>query len=91
MHDIQFNLEDIRRFHAGTRAIGRDIALAQANLKKSIDDVSAFWKDSEVLIAQKDVAEIERKLRAALTQLDKTIDTALRRQVDWANRYRSIR
>ena len=91
MHDIKFNIEDVRRFQAGTRAIGRDIARAQSDLKRAVDDVSAHWKDSEVLIAQKDVAEIERKLRLALTQLDKTVDTALRRQVEWANRYRSIR
>lgn len=91
MHDIQFNLEDVRRFQTGTRAIGRELARAQADLKKAVDDVSAHWKDSEVLIAQKDIAEIERKLRLALGQLDKTIDTALRRQIEWANRYRSIR
>lgn len=91
MHDIQFNVEDVRRFHAGTRAIGRDITLAQTGLKKSLDDVSGFWKDESILIAQRDISEIDRKLRAALTQLDKTIDTALRRQIDWANRYRSIR
>lgn len=91
MHDIQFNVEDVRRFHAGTRAIGRDIALAQTGLKKSLDDVSAFWHDESIDIAKRDIAEIDRKLRAALAQLDKAIDAALKRQIDWANRYRSIR
>jgi len=91
MHDIQFNVEDVRRFHAGTRAIGREIALAQTALKKSLGDVSAFWHDDSILIAQRDISEIDRKLRAALAQLDKAIDTALKRQIDWANRYRSIR
>lgn len=91
MHDIQFNVEDVRRFQAGSRAIGREIALAQAALKKSLGDVSAYWHDESIVIAQRDITEIDRKLRAALTQLDRAIGTALSRQLDWANRYRSIR
>lgn len=91
MHDIQFKLEDVQRFHLGTRAIGREIAAAQTALKKSLADVSPYWKDESITIAQRDIAEIDRKIREALMQLDKTIDTTLRRQIDWANRYRSIR
>ncbi len=88
MHDIQFNLEEVRRFHAGTRAIERDMIFAQEFLKKSLADVTPFWKDDAILAAERDIAEIDRRMRTAILQLDEAIDGAIRREIEWAERYR---
>lgn len=91
MHDIQFKLEDVQRFQASIRTIGRDLLANQESLKKSLGEVSNYWKDDSLAIAQRDITEIDRKIREALTQIDHSLGAFIRYQVDWAKRYNSIR
>ena len=91
MHDIEFKVEDVQRFQMETRAIGREIVARQETLLKDLARVSEFWKDDSITLAQTKIAEIDRKMRAALAQLDNVVGLALRRQIEWAERYRRIR
>jgi hypothetical protein len=91
MHDIEFNAEEVRRFQTDSRTIGREIVAMQDALRKSLATASSYWQDESITLATARVNEIDRKMRAALAQIDTVIGGALRRQLEFAERYRRIR
>jgi hypothetical protein len=91
MQDIKFRVEDVRRFQREIRTVGTDIGTIQTALRASLKEVSAYWRDDSLTIANRDIEEVTRKMQNAISQLDSAVGAAIKRQIEWAERYNRIR
>jgi len=91
MNDIEFSVEDVNRFRMEMRTIGKSICEIESQIKADLSRVSSYWRDESIESAKKSIGESDCRMRQALDQIDRHIGTALTRQVDWAQRYRSVR
>lgn len=91
MNDIDFRPDDVNRFRAEMRTIGRSICEIEAQIKADLTRVSAYWRDDSLETAKKNIAASDMQMRQALDQIDRHIANALSRQIDWAQRYGRIR
>lgn len=91
MNDVKFNISAVEAFQVNMRNLGREIVRNQTELMSALARVSNTWHDESMVLAKNKVTVIDRKIKQALTEIDNSIATALRRQLEWAQRYNRIR
>ena len=90
MNDVKFNISAVEAFQVNMRNLGREVVRNQTELMSALASVSNAWHDESMVLAKNKVTVIDRKIKQALTEIDNSIATALRRQLEWAQRYNRI-
>ena len=91
MNDVKFNISAVEAFQMNMRNLGCEIVRNQTELMSALASVSKAWHDESMMLAKNKVTMIDREIKQALAEIDNSIATALRRQLEWAKRYNRIR
>lgn len=87
MNSIELKIQDVKNFQNDVIRIGQKISTLQTGLKSSLSRVGSYWRDDSMTKVIMEINKTDTRLKWALNELVETLRRAVRKELEWADRY----